>query len=158
MMYTGIRIRMFFVSVAWMVLLTACKSATPPPTICAATVAEFTLAIDQIVTITDTELTIKLISVSNDERCPSEIECAASGPVSVSLSVQVGKTDPTSINLQTLTDNNGRSPEMPFEGIEDRKIFEGYMIRIVGVQPYPRNWSSTIKDSEYRVTLVVSKE
>lgn len=140
------------------IILTACRAATPLPAVTAKEDVEFTLAPDQTVTINDANLTIQLIGVAGDERCPSEIECAMSGPVSISLSVQMGGGEPTDINLQTFTDNSGRAPDMEFEGIEDRTIYEGYLIRAVGVLPYPTNLTDTIKDSEYRVTLMVSKK
>jgi hypothetical protein len=60
--------------------------------------------------------------------------------------------------MQTFTDNNGRAPGMEFEGIKDRMSYEGYLIRVVGVLPYPQKSMSEIEDSEYRVTLVVRKE
>ena len=63
--------------------LTTCQPAPPPITV--AQDVEFSLAEDQTATITDTGgLTIRLIGVAGDERCPSEIECAMSGPVSIS--------------------------------------------------------------------------
>ena len=139
-------------------LLVACQSVTPLPNIDAPTDSEFTLAPGQTVTITDTELTIRLIGVTDDERCPSEIECVVSGPVSVSLSVQMEDGTPTDLNLQTFTSNNGRAPDMQFEGIKDRAEYEGYVIRIVSVLPYPAKSFNEIKDSEYRVTLVVTKK
>ena len=139
-------------------MLTACQTTTPLPPVTTTEGVEFTLAPDQTAMITDTDLTIQLIGVAGDERCPSEIECAASGPVSISLSVQTGDEDPISINLQTFTDNDGRAPEMEFEGIEDRVVYEGYLIRVAGILPYPANLTDKIKDSEYRITLVVSQK
>ena len=139
-------------------LVTSCQSATPFPNITAPTDSEFTLAPDQTVTITDTELTIKLIGVTDDERCPSEIECVVSGPVSVSLSVQAGNGTPNDLNLQTFTSNNGRTPDIEFEGMKDRAVYEGYVIRVVSVLPYPAKSFNEIKDSEYRVTFVVTAE
>ena len=139
-------------------MLTACQAATPLPHLTAAKDVEFTLAPDQTATITEIGMTISLIGVAGDERCPSEIECAASGPVSISLSVQKDTSEAVEINLQTFTDNNGRAPDMKFEGIEDRAVYEGYLIRVVSVLPYPINLTDTIKDSEYRVTLIVSEE
>jgi hypothetical protein len=142
-------------------LLMACRlvtPATPPPPVDAALDTEFTLAPDQIVTIASTGLTIKLISVPGDQRCPFELECAVSGPVSVSLSVQMDDGEPVNLDLQTFTDNNGRAPGMEFEGIKDRTTYEGYLIRVAGVLPYPQKSMSEVKDSEYRVTLVVSKK
>ena len=141
-----------------MILLAACQSATPLPPLTVTLDKEFTLAPDQTAAVTDTGVIIRLIGVSGDERCPSEIECAASGPVSLSLSAQMGEAEPTDINLQVFTSNNGRTPEMQFEGIEDRAIYEGYLIRVVGVLPYPVNLTETIRASEYRVTFVVSQQ
>jgi hypothetical protein len=140
-----------------LLLLAACQSATPLPDITAETESEFTLGFRQSATITDTSLTITLEGVTGDERCPSEIECAMSGPVSLSLSAQIGDSEPTDINLQVFTSNNGRVPDMQFEGIEDRTVFEGYLIRVVSVLPYPAKAFDEIKDSEYRVTFIVSK-
>ena len=139
-------------------LLAACQPATPPPPFIATTDVELTLAPAQTVTIVDTGLTIRLIGVTSDERCPSEIECAMSGPVSISLSAQMGDAGPVDVTMQTLTDYDGRSPSMKFEGIESRATYGGYLIQVVGVLPYPRKSTSEIKDSDYRVTLVVVRE
>ena len=138
------------------ILLAGCSSATPAP-VAVNLGAEFTLAPNQTATITVTELTIRLIGVAGDQRCPSGIECAVSGPVSLSLSAQLGDSEPTEINLQTFTSNNGRAPDMQFEGIADRTVYEGYLIRVVSVLPYPESSFSDIKDSKYRVTFVASK-
>ncbi len=139
-------------------LLTACQTATPPPPVLITENAEFTLAPDQTATLVKTGLLIRLIGVAGDERCPSEIECAASGPVSISLSIQVGNEESGNINMQTFTGSDGRAPDMQFEGIESRLIYEGYLIRVTSVLPYPVNSTKEIKDSKYRVSLVVSKQ
>jgi len=139
-------------------MLMACQTVTPLPAVTTARDAEFTLAPDQTAMIDGTSLTIRLIGVGGDQRCPSEIECAISGPVSISLSVQTGSGDPTSIDLQTFTDNNGRAPDIQFEGINDRATHEGYLIRVLGVLPYPVKPASPIKSSEYRVTLIVTTD
>jgi len=60
--------------------------------------------------------------------------------------------------MQTFTDNDGRSPAMEFEGIEDRIVYEGYLIRIVGVLPYPEDPSTSIKQNDYRVSFVVTEK
>jgi len=138
-------------------LLTGCQTAAPSP-LTATKDVEFTLAEDQTAMVTDTGLTIRLIGVAGDERCPSEIECAMSGPVSISLSVQKGGGDPVNVNLQTFTDNDGRAPRSQFEGIQDRATYEVYSIQLMGVTPYPSNPSKPIKSSEYRVILIVTQE
>src|SRR6266542_1917667 len=135
-------------SVSLIVLIIAaasCQSATPPPPITAEQGAEFTLAPDQTVTVTNTGLVIRLIGVAGDERCPSGIECAMSGPVSISLSVQQNNGNPTNIDLQTFTDNDGRAPAGKFEGINSSATFQGYSIQVMGVTPYPTSLSKSIK-------------
>lgn len=136
----------------------ACMSATPPPPITVEQDAEFTLAPDQTATVTNTGLTIRLIGVAGDERCPSGMECAMSGPVSISLSVQQNNASAVNVDLQTFTDGNGRAPSGEFEGIKDRMAVGGYLIRVMAVTPYPTAKSKSIKSSEYRVALTVSKQ
>jgi hypothetical protein len=93
----------------------------------------------------------------SDERCPSEIECAASGPVTVSLSVQQDGETPSMFSLQTFTDQDGRAPSGSFEGIEDRIEIGDYLIQVVGVLPYPQNLSG-IKPSDYQATFMVTEK
>ena len=138
-------------------LLTGCNIATSTPApIVASADTEFTLAPNQIATLDNTQLTIRLIGVGGDQRCPSEIECAISGPVSVSLSAQIGNQAPTNIDLQAFTGDDGRAPDMQFQGIQDRAVYEGYLIRVVGVLPYPAKSFNEIKDSAYRVSVLVT--
>lgn len=138
--------------------LTACQGATPQPSVLITENSEFTLSQNQEAVIANTGLVITLLGVTNDGRCPSDIECAESGSVSVSLSVQLDDGEASEINLQTFTDYEGRAPSMQFEGIENSVIYEGYVFRLTGVSPYPSNLENPIKDSEYRVTLVVTKK
>jgi hypothetical protein len=137
-------------------LVSACQSATPSP-VAASVDTEFTLAPEQSAVVADTDLMITFRAVVSDDRCPSEVECAASGPVDVLLSVQQGNQAQTDFNLQTFTDHEGRAPNVPFEGLTNPAEVGGYLIRLVGVTPYPENPEVKIEPSEYRVTLLVSK-
>ena len=139
------------------VMLVACEK-TPVLPLAAEQDAEFVLAPGTTATIKDTGLTIKLISVLSDGRCPSEVECAASGPVQISLSAQKDNGTTEDFALQTFTDNEGRSSAMEFEGITDRIVYEGYLIRIVGVLPYPEDLSTSITQNDYRVSFVVTEK
>ena len=142
----------------WLVLLlTACQSATPSP-ITAATGTEFTLAPDQTATFEGTDFSIRLVSITDDERCPSEIECAMSGPVSLSIAVQKDSETPVEFAMQTFTSNDGRAPDGPFEGIEDRIEYEGYIIQVKSVLPYPAKSFDEINDSEYRVSFLMTEK
>lgn len=138
-----------------LLLLTSCRAATPPPPITASVNEEFTLRPGQSAAISDSDLTMNLVAVSSDERCPLEIECAASGPVSLSIAIQKGESSPVEFALQTFTDNNGRAPDISFEGIQDRIEFEGYVIQVKSVLPFPIKRSGEIRDSEYQVSFIV---
>src|SRR6185503_20430877 len=111
-------------------ILTACQTATPSALESAGLNTEVTLAPGQSAAVAGTDLTITFHSVVDDERCPSEIECAASGPVTVSLSIQQGEGNPTDFTLQTFTDMNGRSPNVQFEGVTNRTELGDYAIQI----------------------------
>ena len=140
-------------------LLAACQAGTTSssPTT-AALWSEFILAPGQSAAVTGTDLIITFDSVLSDERCPMEVECAASGPVSVALSLQRGNDSPTDFTLQTFTDQTGRSPDVQFEGVTNRTEFGGYIIQITSVTPYPKNPSATIDPSGYRLGLRVSNQ
>ena len=137
------------------IALTSCQTAPPPPPITAPVNDEFILRSSQSAAISGTDLTLKLIAVSSDERCPLDIECAMSGPVSLSISIQNETNAAVEFTLQTFTDNDGRAPDMSFEGIQDRVEFEGYIIQVKAVSPYPIKRSGEIKDSEYLVSFIV---
>ena len=138
-------------------LTSACQAATPLPNLTVAEGEEFTLAVGQSAMVSASTLTVKLVGVTEDGRCPSEVTCAESGPVSIAVTVQAGNEDPMEINLQTFTDYQGRTPEMEFEGIQDRIEYEGYLIRAVSVLPYPVNLEDKIEAGGYRVTFIVTK-
>ena len=150
--------RYFFFFLFAICLLTACQSETPSAPKPAGLNTEVTLAPGQSASVTGTDLTITFHSVVSDERCPSEIECAASGPVTVSLSIQQGEAEPTSFTLQTFTDLNGRSPNVQFEGVTNRTELGEYAIQIAGVTPYPQNLDTKIDPSKYRLALLVSNK
>jgi len=152
-----IKLKLFIVLLPVFVMLVACQP-TPVSPLIAEPGLEFTLAPGGTATITDVGLRIILISILNDDRCPSEVECAASGPVQISLSAQKDNRKAADLMMQTFTDNDGRSPAMEFEGIEDRIVYEGYLIRIVGVLPYPEDLSTSIQQNDYRVSFVVTEK
>lgn len=141
-----------------LILLSGCDSTTPPAPVAADLGTEFTLAPDQTATITNANLTMRLISIGGDQRCPSEIECAISGPVSLSIAVQRSIDTSVEFDLQTFTSNDGRAPDGAFDGIEDRIEYQGYLIQVKSVLPYPAKSFDEIKDSEYRVSFLVTKK
>lgn len=138
-------------------LLVACQPATPLPPITAVISEEFTLAPGQTVTITDADLTLTLESVPDDGRCPLDIECAESGPVTVIVTVRSSLSEPTEIIFRTFTDNDGRVPEMEFQGMKDREEFEGVLIQVKSILPFPRMSAPAIEGNDFRVSFLITK-
>jgi hypothetical protein len=145
-----------YISLIWLgVLLTACQRATPEP-ITARTGMEFTLAPDQTAEVEDNGLHMKLVGISGDNRCPSEVECVESGFVTLVITVQKDALEPVEFTLQTFTDYNGLAPQGPLAGIQNRVEYEDSMIQVQSVLPYPTQGFDEIKASEYRVTFLVA--
>jgi hypothetical protein len=144
-----------FILIVLLSLLTACQTGTPEP-VNATTGAKIALSAGQTVYVTDANISITFLSVSSDERCPSEIECAASGPVTIHLSIRNGNGVVSEEVLQTFTDSNGLAPTMEFESIKRSVLVDNYLIEIISVLPYPKNRSSSIEASEYVLTLKVT--
>ena len=136
-------------------LLAACQPSAPP-SITAILGQQFPLAIGQTVTISDAVLSMTLVNISQDARCPALIECAGSGPVSVIISVRVGAEPAQELNLQTLTDTLGVVSVMEFEGMMTRIEVGDYLIEVKEVLPYPQQSVSEITPSDYRVSFVVT--
>ena len=85
-------------------------------------------------------------------------EIAATGPVTFTISVQEGSASPFEFVMRTFTNYDGRAPEGPFEGIQDRIEVGDYVIRVAGVLPHPEGFGDEIKPGEYRVTLIVTQK
>ncbi len=77
-------------------------------------------------------------------------------PRLIIISIQNAENTPAEFALQTFTDNNGRTPEMSLEGIQDHMEFERYNFQVKAVLPYPLKRFGEIKDSEYQVSLIVT--
>ena len=138
-------------------ILSACQTKAISSTPVSGVVnEEISLAPGQSVAVTGTNLTVTFHSVVRDERCPRGVECAASGPVTISLSVQQGSGAATDFTLQTFTEQNGRSPNVEFEGVTNRAEVGEYIIQILRVTPYPKNLTTKIEPSDYRIGLLVS--
>jgi len=146
----------------WILLFAVFVSSCTPPTswspIIAALGEPFTLAPGQSATIANTGLTITFKGAPDDSRCPLKIECAESGPVTVTITVQSGDEAPRDFTLQSFTDNNGLIPEMGFQGMTAKVEAGGFVIRLKSVLPFPQKSFDEIADAEYRASFVAMKE
>ena len=141
-----------------LLLLSACQGATSAPIISAEIDSEFTLAIGQSVSIEDTGLTVQLGNILSDSRCPRDVECVESGAVTLTISVQKDSASPSEFTLETFTDNNGLAPIGHFEGMTESVEYEGYLIQVKSILPYPAQSFGEIKDPDYRVSFLVTKK
>ena len=135
----------------------ACGFSTPLPPITASLGAEFTLAPGQSAMVNGTDIEITLVGVPGDGRCPLLVECAMSGPVTVTIAIKAGTNMSGEFQLTNFTDNDGRVPSMDFEGMSPQVELNGYSIRMTSVLPFPQRSVSEIADDEYRVTFIVSE-
>ena len=140
-----------------LVFLLGCGVSAPLPTVTASLGAEFTLAPGQSARVGGTDIEITLVGVPGDGRCPLLIECAMSGPVTVTIAIKAGANVSGEFQLTNFTDSDGRVPSMDFEGMSPRVELNGYSIRMISILPFPQQSVSEIADDEYRVTFTVSK-
>lgn len=151
-MKNAVRFLLFAVAVS------ACRPATPPPQIAPQqTGEEFTLAPGQEAAMQGTGLIVTLTGVPDDQRCPLKIECAMSGPVTVSIEVRSGSGAPQEFILDSFTDIDGRVPETNFKMTNVRAEFDGFVIQLRSILPFPQYSTSEIDPDDYRVTFLVTK-
>lgn len=147
--------KQFFLLFAF--FLTACTPASLPAPIQANIGEEFTLTPGQSVTIPKSDLVITLLSVPTDGRCPLDIECTESGPVTIVVIVQFSSGAAQELVFQTFTDNLGNVPEMDFQGMQTSIEIGDVVIRVSKVLPFPKMSAAEIKPAEYLVSFLLTK-
>ncbi len=101
----------------------------------------FDLGVGQEAQIQGTSLTIRAIGVTDESRCPSDVQCVWAGNAIVRLLVTPQGGAGTEIRL-----NTGLDPKSLTVG--------GYRITLTGLKPYPRS-GATIEQASYVATLEV---
>ena len=131
------------------VLLAACTTTSQPETGSIPSTAiqvqqnrEFELSPGQEAHIQGTSILVRFHSVSNDSRCPTDVQCVWAGNAVVGL---------------TLTQGEGPSSDASLNTTLDPKItkFGGYTIKLVGLKPAPKS-GNPISQSSYVATLEVN--
>lgn len=90
-------------------------------------------------------LVITFVAISEDSRCPEGVQCIWAGRVKVSVRVQH--------NGEALGDYDLTEGAMR-EGDVGEIVVAGYLLRLLGVEPYPMV-GAQIGDEEYLVEMVV---
>jgi hypothetical protein len=60
--------------------------------------------------------------------------------------------------LQAFPDTDGRVPKATFEGINNSAEYQGYIIQVTGVLPYPVKPADRDKLDKYQVSFVVTQK
>jgi hypothetical protein len=104
------------------------------------------LVIDKSAINNDNQLTIRIDSVLNDSRCPSDVVCGWEGNAGIRFLF-------TNANVETkfvLNTHGG-------ESFPSDTIIGGYYIQLIALRPYPIS-TSKILNSEYVADLLIKKE
>jgi hypothetical protein len=104
---------------------------------------EFKLKAGEVAEVSDAGIKVSLNGVLEDSRCPTGVQCVWAGNGKVSLKLIKGKGEPVSVELNT------------YAGPKSHK-FEGYDVRLMALDPYPKDGAQTSKDA-YVVTLMVCR-
>jgi hypothetical protein len=103
---------------------------------------QVTLAPGQSDSIAGTNLSLKFIGVTGDNRCPADVVCILGGSATVRVQVSTG---------------SAASREVTFETGELKPVtYDSWTLELVQLQPYPFS-SRTIQPEDYRATLRVKR-
>ena len=103
---------------------------------------EFEISAGQEAHIQGTPIVVRFRSVSNDSRCPSDVQCVWAGNAVVGLELSQGDGPTTEASLNTTLD-----PRLT--------KFAGHTIKLVGLKPVPQS-GKPISGGAYVATLEVN--
>jgi hypothetical protein len=109
--------------------------------------AAFTLKVNQTAEIETNGMKITLLEITDDSRCPNNVECFWEGRVLAEFRVTLEDEEV----IRTLTDNPSGDPGLSSE-------FEafGHLVKLVEVTPYPET-TAAIPQKDYRVNIEVEE-
>lgn len=103
---------------------------------------EFEIAVGQEARVRGTPIILRFRGVTQDSRCPSDVQCVWAGNAVARITLGGSGTSSTDVALNTTLD-----PKFV--------VFSGYRITFVGLKPVPKS-GATIPSAEYVATVVVS--
>jgi len=104
---------------------------------------EFQLRVGQEVSVRETNLKIKFISVVEDSRCPAGADCIWQGNAGIRLELKKSDKEKVSVTLNT---------NLPPQETQ----YHEYTMRLVKLNPYPQS-EKTITPDQYEATLIMSE-
>jgi hypothetical protein len=102
---------------------------------------EFEISAGQEAQVRGTPLTVRFVGVSNESRCPSDVQCVWAGNAVVNLTIAAAGTSSSDAALNTTLDPKSA-------------VFAGYRVTLTGLKPYPRS-GAMISAGSYVATLEV---
>lgn len=103
---------------------------------------EFRLRVGQEVSLRDTKLKIKFVSVVEDSRCPTGVDCIWHGNGKVQIDIKKSNRKPMSLTLNTYM-----APQ--------ESAYGNYIVKLLQLSPYPAS-GKTISPDQYEATLIIS--
>ncbi|MCJ8153170.1 hypothetical protein MKJ01_05270 [Chryseobacterium sp. SSA4.19] len=98
----------------------------------------------------DYQMNVTFKGISEDSRCPKDVNCIWAGAAVAQVEVMGTATRPMTLSLAT-TDNKGRNYSTSAE-------FNGYTITLAEVNPYPTAAEgSKALNGKYRIGIMISK-
>jgi hypothetical protein len=104
---------------------------------------EFTMKVGQDVAFRGEDLQIRFLSVVEDSRCPKGEQCITEGNGKIELQLKRSQKKQVTMELNTSSGTQTAN-------------YDGYEVKLVGLEPYPKMGGS-IKPADYVVTVLVSK-
>lgn len=96
------------------------------------------------------EMNVTFKGVSEDSRCPKDVNCIWAGVAVAQVEVMGIATRPMTLSLASM-DNKGRN-------YHKSTNFNGYKISLVSVSPYPESQSTKELSGKYRIGIEISKD
>ncbi|NEO65092.1 MAG: hypothetical protein F6J98_33750 [Moorea sp. SIO4G2] len=108
---------------------------------------EIKLQIDQMALMESKTMQVKVLDIVEDSRCPADVVCVQPGQVTIAFEVvkENSKPEEVELTLRAAQDNLAV------------KNFDGYSMTLKNVEPLPMTNQEKIIQSDYIVTIVVSK-
>ena len=104
---------------------------------------EFTMKVGEDVVFKGEDLEIRFLSVVEDSRCPKGEQCITEGKAKIELQLKRSQKQPVTMELNTSSGTQ-------------KANYDGYEVKIIGLEPYPKMGGS-IKPADYVLTVLVSK-
>jgi hypothetical protein len=106
----------------------------------------FKLSVNQTAYLATADLVFRFVNVTEDSRCPSDVQCIWAGQVSILVEYSRASTGELLGNF-TLTLMGGASSDVMVGA-------EGYLVKLVRVDPYPVS-TMQIQPLDYAATLII---